>query len=191
MNILTNHHSLRGIPLLEFYDSEFPARLPLVLLMHGFSGRKEDCSTPAYLLAQRGCYAVSFDLHLHGESSQGEFIPANIAPRLAEVIEHSLDHLHLLVDEYAHHPFVDSSRVGLLGFSLGGSFIYNYLPNRQEAVRAAVANIAGAQPFWPITLRRIMQYYPEFGLTEDLVARMEQASTPAVFFYLVSLIFHC
>jgi uncharacterized protein len=181
MKILIDHRRVKEIPVLEFYNPEAPARLPLLLLLHGFSGKKEHCFTSAYQLAQNGYYAVSIDLHLHGEQAEGEFVPSIVGPRLGEVIEQSGACIDPLLAAYAQEGLADPERVGLLGFSLGGSVIYRYLPRRQPQVRAAVALIAGAEPFWPLTMRRVMQHYPDFGVTEALVAHMERAHTTRPF----------
>lgn len=181
MKILIDHHAIRTIPALEFYNPEASEKLPVIILMHGFSGRKEHCFTHAYQLAQQGYFAVSVDLHLHGESSDGEFSAAQVTPRIIEVVERSIHNIEVLVNEYAHHAIADGRRIGLLGISLGGVVIYHYLQKRQPEIRAAVVNIAGALPFWPITLRKIMQHYPEFGVSEALIVRMEQELRSEVF----------
>lgn len=181
MKILIDHRRIQDIPVLEFYNPEADQKLPLVLIMHGFSGRKEHCFSQSYQLAQRGYYAVSIDLYLHGEAGDGEFIPAQVSPRLDEVLACSMEYIERLVSFYAEDCIADGSRIGLLGLSLGGVVMYRYLPRRHSHVRAAVAQIAGAAPFWSITIRKIMQHYPEFGVTEAMVAVVEQRTSTEVF----------
>ena len=181
MKILIDHHTIRNIPVIEFHDAEVTVKLPIVIIMHGFSGRKEDCFMHGYQLAQQGFFAVSVDLHLHGESSPEEFVAAKVTPRITEVVERSVFNIEQLVAEYSHHAIADGTRIGLLGISLGGAVIYHYLPKCQPEVRTAVVNIAGALPFWPISLRKIMQHYPEFGVSEALIAKMEHELRPIIF----------
>jgi uncharacterized protein len=177
MKILVDQHFLHEIPLIEFYQPEPEHRLPVVLILHGFSGRKEHCFTQAYQLAQLGFFAVSIDLHLHGEASEGEFNPAHVAPRLREVITHSVGSIVKLVDTYAHHPIADGNQIGILGISLGGAVLYSYLPHRHVQVRAAVAQIAGAAAFWQTTMRSVMIHFPEFGVTEEMITLTSQTAS--------------
>lgn len=179
MKIVVDHHRLGNIPSLEFYNPEAVDKLPVVIILHGFSGRKENNFMQGYHLAQRGYYAVAIDLHRHGESSEGEFVPSQVAPYLAEVISRSTAYIDVLGEVYAQHPIADGERIGLLGISLGGAVIYHYLPQASRQIKAVVALIAGALPFWPITMRKVMQIYPDFGLTEALVSRMER-EVPAI-----------
>ncbi len=181
MKILIDHRRIEDIPVLEFYNPEAIEKLPLVLIMHGFSGRKEHCFSQGYQLAQRGYYTVSIDLYLHGEASDGEFIPAQVAPRLDEVLARSAEYIERLVSFYAGDRVADGTRIGLLGISLGGVVVYRYLPCRHPHVRTAVAQIAGAAPFWPVTIRKIMQHYPEFGVTEAMIAVVEQRTAAEAF----------
>ncbi len=181
MKILIDHHRVQDIPVLEFYNPEAVEKLPVVILLHGFSGRKEHCFSQGYQLAQRGYYAVSVDLYLHGEAAEGEFVPALVTPRLDEVLTHSAESIAQLVAIYAQNAVADGSRIGLLGISLGGAVVYQYLPHRHPHVRTAVAQVAGATPFWPLTFRKIKQHFPEFGVTAAVLDAVEQRARAEVF----------
>jgi hypothetical protein len=181
MKILIDHHRTEEIPVIEFYNPEATTKLPLVIILHGFTGRKEHCFSQGYQLAQRGYYAVSIDLYLHGEAAEGEFVPSHVAPCLDEVLVRSVGYIERLVAVYAQNPVADGNRIGLLGISLGGVVIYRYLPHRSPHIRAAVVQIAGATPFWPLTIRKIMQHFPEFGVTEAMVAIAEQRTADEAF----------
>jgi predicted esterase len=177
MKILVDHRTIRGVPAIELYNPEAAVRLPVIILMHGFTGRKEHLLAHAYELAGAGFNTVSIDLHLHGELGEVPFIPARVTPQLNEVLDQSAGFIDRLVDEYGQSATADGSRIGLMGYSLGGAVIYRYLPFRQPVIKTAVAMVAGADPFWHKTVRYIMQVYPEFGVTEQLIAENEQVTS--------------
>jgi dienelactone hydrolase len=181
MQILIDQRRIRDIPVLELYQPAPSEKLPVILILHGFTGRKEDSFALGYQLARAGYYAVSIDLHLHGELGEQPFAAARVTPRLGEVQARSAEFVRALIDEYAVSPVADGRRVGLLGFSLGGAVIYAYLPDRSPAVKAAAAFVAGMPAFLSTTFRKAKDLYPEFGVTEELLAEFEK-NTPQTHF---------
>jgi len=176
MKTLIDHRRVQGIPVLEFYDPEAPSRLPLVFILHGFTGNKEDHLVQGYVLAREGFYAVSMDLHLHGELGDMPFVPAKVAPRLVEVIGRSVENLAKLASAYEESKIADASRIGLMGISLGGAVIYHFLPRRTPNIRAAVCMIAGPSPIADITFRNVQKLFPDFGVTDELIAALSVTS---------------
>ena len=176
MQTLIDHRVVHDIPLLEFYNPGTPHRLPLVIILHGFTGKKEDNLVQGYALARKGYYAVSMDLHLHGELRDPVLGPSAVSARFLEIMEQSLANLHTLVALYTESDKVDPQRIGLLGVSLGGAVIYSYLPQRAPAVKAAVTMVAGPAPLAAITFAHIQQVHPEFGVTDELVSTLATVS---------------
>jgi len=174
VKILVDHRKMADIPVLEFYNPESQVPIPLVFIMHGFTGRKEDHLLHGYSLARKGYYAVSIDLHLHGELGEAVFMPARVSPRFLEVIDQSVKNLERLLATYQAVALADDNRVGLLGISLGGAIIYHYLPNRIPNVRAAVTMVSGPAPLAEITFRNIQAVYPEFGVTDELLSELQK-----------------
>jgi hypothetical protein len=174
MKIVIDHTRIGGIPVLECYPLDAPRPLPVIFIMHGYTGRKEDHLMQAYALARLGYCGVSMDLHLQGELGETPFDPAHVSPRFAEVIEQSTANLRTLITAYAGRSHADASRIGLMGISLGGAVIYHYLPTRAPAVQAAVSLIAGPAPVAETTFRLVRQYYPHFGVTDELIARLAE-----------------
>jgi uncharacterized protein len=181
MKIIIDQHRIQNIPVIACYNPELPGRLPLILIMHGFTGSKEHHLLHAYHLAQAGFYAVTLDLHLHGELGEQPFIPAQVSPHLVEVITRSVQNLHSLVQAFKTNPAVDSSRTGLMGISLGGAVIYHYLAQRDQSVKAAVTMVAGPTPLFEITFRNIQQYFPQFGVTDALLTELSAAAATTPF----------
>jgi pimeloyl-ACP methyl ester carboxylesterase len=166
MDLETHITHVNGIPVIEFFPAETAQPAPLLILMHGFNGRKQDLWAQGQSFAGAGFFAVSADLHRHGELGETPFIPARVSPYLDEVIEQSAENIEKIIAGYS-----DVKTVFLLGVSLGGAVIYRYLPKRNPVVRAAACMVAGCDPFWETTFQRIRQLYPQFGITDELLAK--------------------
>jgi len=97
------------------YSPDTPKRVPAVLLLHGFTGQRMETSFAfvqlGRALASRGVAAVAFDFLNSGESD-GSFDRMLATGELADAMR--------MTEWLQGQPFVDRSRLGLLGFSLGG-----------------------------------------------------------------------
>lgn len=97
------------------YAPKETGRYPCVLMLHGFTGHKVEtgfmftCLSRA--LNHRGIAAVTFDFINSGESD-GRFEDMLATGELADAMR--------MTQWLLGQPFVDRSRLGLLGFSLGG-----------------------------------------------------------------------
>jgi pimeloyl-ACP methyl ester carboxylesterase len=182
MQTLIDHRRIADVPVLEFYNPQATGRLPLIIVMHGFTGRKEDSFPVCLSLARTGYYVTSIDLYLHGEAGQIPFDPSSVAWRMNEVVERSCDFLDSLLKAYGENnaSLADPCRAGLLGISLGGAVIYRFLMrhvrtgSRASGVRAAVALIAGLMHVWPETLRRALPLYPAFGVNQEMIQAAQE-----------------
>jgi len=112
----TENHglTLRGTAYLP-PSIEAGKRAPTVLMLHGFTGNRIESgfffTQIGRALAARGVAAVAFDFRHSGESD-GSFDQMLISGELDDALR--------LTDWLGGQPFVDRSRLGLLGFSLGG-----------------------------------------------------------------------
>lgn len=90
-------------------------RVPAVLMLHGFTGQRMENGfffvRLARELAEQGVAAVTFDFLNSGESD-GSFDRMLVTEELADAMR--------MTDWLTRQPFVDRTRLGLLGFSLGG-----------------------------------------------------------------------
>ena len=87
------------------------AKIPAVIICHGIGANKSDFTELAVFLAKRGYIALLFDFRAHGESEGGRT---------------SLGHLEqkdivAALDLLKARPEVDPGRIGIYGFSMGGS----------------------------------------------------------------------
>lgn len=98
----------------EIFRPVLPGRLPAVLLFHGFTGYKEgaDLVDLAARLAEQGIVAVRFTASGFGDSEGS--------------LEHDSRFTNHRTDAHAEYayvrnlPYVDGSRIGVYGYSIGG-----------------------------------------------------------------------
>jgi uncharacterized protein len=97
------------------YRPEGAGRFPAVLMLHGFTGQRIESGFMfvqiARALNQRGVAAVTFDFLNSGESD-GSFDQMLATGELDDAMR--------MTRWLTSQPFVDRSRLGILGFSLGG-----------------------------------------------------------------------
>lgn len=103
---------------------------PAVVLLHGFTGQRYE---PGWIfvrvarrMAEAGIAAFRFDFRFSGESD-GEFHDMTISGEISDAMR--------AVDLIRDRPDVDASRLGLLGFSLGG-VVAAETAARREDIRA-------------------------------------------------------
>ncbi|MCC6580239.1 MAG: alpha/beta fold hydrolase [Phycisphaeraceae bacterium] len=103
--------SIRG----TVYTPDRAKRHPTVLLLHGFTGQRIEAGFFFVQLARdlcdRNIAAVTFDFRHSGESD-GSFDRMLVTGELSDTLR--------MAHWVQGQPFVDRSRMGLLGFSLGG-----------------------------------------------------------------------
>jgi uncharacterized protein len=143
MKIVIEEKKIHGIPTLNLYNSEDNFRKPAVILLHGLNGSKENYLSEAYKFAKDGFYAISFDAFNHGEIISDEFEKLNFwekASYLPSIILETTSYLDKIILECRNNDFIDFQNISLIGFSMGGSSIYNYLcNNKNQDVKAAVS----------------------------------------------------
>ncbi len=170
MEISVTTKKIEHIPVLEFHDRDAQPKLPPVLIFHGFTGRKEHHTADGCELARQGYFAVAVDAFLHGELGEEPFVPTKVIPRMMEIVHETAGFIDQLTENYEQDPRVDTSRTGILGFSMGGAVIYQYLPRRKPDVKAAVSMVAGIAQYWSKTLEISRVLYPAFGVIDEMVA---------------------
>jgi uncharacterized protein len=106
-----NGQTLRGMS----YLPQGNARFPTVLFMHGFTGNRMETGFAFVRLARKlvaqGIAAVTFDFINSGESD-GSFDQMLVTQEVADAVK--------MTTWLQGQSYVDRSRMGVLGFSLGG-----------------------------------------------------------------------
>jgi dipeptidyl aminopeptidase/acylaminoacyl peptidase len=107
------------------------ARSPAIIICHGLGANKSDFTELAAYLSQRGFFVLLFDFRAHGESggsrtSLGHNEQKDVAAARAFLLT---------------RPGIDYDRIGIYGFSLGGSTAI-LAAARQGGFKAVVADSA-------------------------------------------------
>jgi dienelactone hydrolase len=134
-----------AVPAILQLPSARPA--PAVLLIHGFSSRKESMADSlGRALAARGVASLAIDLPLHGARDGGvEGMslrnPLALVQKWRLAVKESSNALEYLAD----HPAIDPQRIGLSGYSLG-SYIGVIVASSSRRVRAVALAAGGDLP---------------------------------------------
>ena len=136
-----------------------PRPVPCVLLLHGWSGSKEHFWIDDNYISggnvRRGLLGEGFavfalDAQCHGDRiAQNEFLPVNpsgppgVAPRKGyftqqEIYVQTTIDYRRAIDYLKSRPEIDSSRIGVFGYSMGGTQTF-LLTGVDHRIKAAVA----------------------------------------------------
>lgn len=136
--------SVRSIPLIELYRRDVRhEHLPVVFIYHGFESSKERKLQHAYIIASRGFFVVLPDAVRHGEREDSAFAALSYEQRVSflfDIVTETSAEIDSLIDHYSQQSIADTDRLGLIGTSMGGMIIYNYL------ARFGTARISAANP---------------------------------------------
>lgn len=107
-------------------------KVPLVIAMAGTYASKEQMDIPGIELSRRGIAVITFDPYMHGLSSGGTEPYSEFAwtdAGMIALVEFASDNL----------DFVDNTKIGVTGHSLGGRVISNTLAHYGVAYENALA----------------------------------------------------
>ncbi|MEH0628486.1 alpha/beta hydrolase family protein [Streptomyces stelliscabiei] len=108
------HHGLTLRSTLHIPDEPTGTRRPTAVFVHGFTSNRLELPNfvaMSRLLEAHGIASVRFDLSGHGESD-GDFFDVTITGEIAET--------RAILQTVRSFDFVDPSRIGLVGMSMGG-----------------------------------------------------------------------
>ena len=116
---------------------------PLVILSHGFMANQSMCKKYAKLLARKGYVAVTFDFCGGGlfSSSEGKTYDMSVLTEAED--------LEAVIDYFIEEPYVDKSRISLLGCSQGG-FVSAIVAKRRFNM-----------------INRLIMFYPALCIPDD------------------------
>lgn len=129
---------MNEIPVLHLAQKDrYDAQLPLVIFEHGFTSAKENNLHYAYLLAEKGMRVVLPEAAYHGERS-ANLSTEQLAFRFWEIVVQSIGELDTIRQYLETRKFIDPSRIGLVGTSMGGIVTLGSL-TQYHWVKAAVS----------------------------------------------------
>jgi uncharacterized protein len=147
---------------------------PVVLLLHGFTGYKEEkhLESLAQLLAANNIVAIRFDASGFGESEGTVETDYRVSNYLSD-IESVYGHL-------CKQSFVDSSRIGIDGHSLGGMLAVIFAAKHPE-LKAVCAVSAVSTHFTEYRAAEKFKGWKETGYREQISSRMGKIKIPYAF----------
>jgi len=116
---------------------------PAVLLLHGFSSRKEEMAESfGGALLRYGIASIATDLPFHGARASGlTRLSLQNPVALVTAWKLALRESALAVDHIVNLPGVDPQRIGILGFSLG-SYLSIFVAGKDPRIKS-IALVAG------------------------------------------------
>jgi len=156
---------INSIPVLELYRENMEhSHRPVLIIFHGFNSSKERKLQQAYMAAAKGLFVVLPDAVRHGEREDTAFAALSYEQKtefLFDIVEETAGELNTLLNHYRQQSFMDVASCGLIGSSMGGMIIYEYVSRFGiERLRACSVIISS----------------PDFGSIID--HNLEKASTP-------------
>jgi dipeptidyl aminopeptidase/acylaminoacyl peptidase len=102
-----------GVPLAGWLiGPDHPGKkTPGIIICHGLGANRSDFTDLAVMLARRGYWVLAFDFRAHGESGGSR----------SSLGHHEQKDVLAALAFLAERPGIDRNRIGIFGFSLGGS----------------------------------------------------------------------
>jgi len=181
MKIVIENRNVNNIPVLDVYELEPKEKRPIIIMLHGANGCKEKYIERAYEFVKRGFFVTLFDAYGHGElKGESETLDIsnfrkNTIDSLLRVYFETSQYLNTIIDSYKDNAYADSSRVGLLGVSMGAHTIYYHiLKEKNPNVKVAVP--INGSPTWQSFIRRYISNFPTgaFNFNEEDITKIEK-----------------
>ncbi len=157
--------TVKSIPVIELYRQDIGhSRLPMVMIYHGFESSKERKLQHAYIAASKGFFVVLPDAVRHGEREDTAFAALSYEQKagfLFDIVSETALEIDKLLDHYSQQSLVDIGRCGLMGSSMGGMLIYEYLA-RFGHERLKTAGIIISSPDFGSIIDNSAEQNPEF-----------------------------
>lgn len=166
MSIVIDRKEVAQVPVLEVFSQDSVGKKPLVILIHGWGGRKEDMLTIAYHLARGELFVVSIDAVGHGERALNE--PWTWSSILT-ILGGTATDVMRVAEAYSGHPLADASRLGVSGLSMGGIITFQVLTSGNGKPKAAVPMIATPDLLSLRHARNSEHIYEMLGITPDVL----------------------
>jgi uncharacterized protein len=155
---------LAGIPCLFATPGQTIETSPTVLIYHGWGGSADGYRFLATMLARSGYVAVVPEVPLHGErGALAEYDVEATMLHFWDVVTSAVDEAEGLVQAVAAQPQVDSTRIAIVGHSMGGTIAASVFAKHAELVTLVCINGTSG---WEITdahTRQLFEVPPAEG----------------------------
>lgn len=170
MKVIIEDKKICGIPVLDIYSADIKEKMPIIIMLHRGNGRKEENIERAYKYVKEGYFVTLFDAYGHGElKNDNEKSEKMTIERFLKWYLKTSEYLNIIINSYGENVYTDSSRIGLIGVSMGACTIYyNILKEKNPNVKAAVAIIGS--PDWLTFVRK--NFTDHFSESE--IVKMEE-----------------
>ncbi|HLJ54958.1 MAG TPA: acetylxylan esterase [Chthonomonadaceae bacterium] len=179
-------HDQRVTAILSI-PKRFAAPFPAVLLMHGSGGHKDAdyIKSASFMLTAQGFATISVDAQYRGDRKRTDVTGELLNPdsfRMRDAWVQTVVDLRRAVDYLASRNDIDMSRVGYLGFSMGG-MLGACLGGVEGRISCFLLAVPGGglvkiaqeldkhpalKAYWPVTLTpEVMKRVEEFALVCD------------------------
>lgn len=127
--------------LLSFPEAN--EKVPCVVFLHGYGGRKEDILEAAEMIAREGYAIMAIDAEYHGERKEEgkELYSPDITDSVRGIVQTVVD-LRRAVDYLETRPEIDKEKIGYVGGSMGGILGAIFI-GVEPRIKAAALIVAG------------------------------------------------
>ena len=123
--------SINSIPVIELYREKVEReQRPIIIILHGFDSSKERKLQHAYIAAAAGAFVVLPDAVRHGDREDAAFAALSYEQKagfLFDIVEETAAEIDTILDHYQQQSFIRTGDCGLIGTSMGGMIVYEYL----------------------------------------------------------------
>jgi len=162
--VVSNTLTIGDMPLCEFYRDDGKTK-PLVILLHGGGGSKDETIPWAEDLAHQGFYALAVDAAAHGDSKLGPLDAVLCWSTTVTQIDGVIEH-------YADVPQADTEHFGLAGSSMGGTTCFAYVAHGKYTPDV-IAPSVGSADFTALPESPLYDRYGEGDSDEPGMSREE------------------
>lgn len=142
---------IEEVPVKLFFVDE-KSSLPVVILQHGISAKKEDMTDLANTFALQGFLVICPDAVGYGELADGT------QRTLAEILKGTADNFEKVLGFVCKSQYVDENRLGLCGISLGALTSLHYVAYGEQDIKAVVS-FCGTPDFRDFAGQKATRYY--------------------------------
>ena len=123
---------IEEVPVIVYFQDTYDKK-PLLILQHGITSKKEDVADLAKNLSQAGYVVVTPDAVGHGGLASSE------EKTVAQLIKETGENFETVISYFADSMYVEISRTGIVGFSLGGLAAFHYTANGAHQPKVVVS----------------------------------------------------